>query len=207
MELKGDFFRNSRKLFDRRTLAILSVLLALAALSQWLRTLDDFAPPAVRISHDPDYTMEDFTVTAMGVTGKPEHRLQAAYMAHYPDDMTTEFTQPHITVYRSDGSAPWHIHAERGWMAADHKFILLRGDVLIENPDAPPLRVVRLTTRELRVLADEEYAETDQPVTIRSKTGVTKGVGMKAYLKDGRLQLLSQVRGSYAPRAKPNKKR
>ncbi|HLA74459.1 MAG TPA: LPS export ABC transporter periplasmic protein LptC [Gammaproteobacteria bacterium] len=187
-------------------LLILLALLLVAGLSQWVRNLNGDGKPARSLSHQPDYTMDDFTITAMGPTGKPKHQLQARYMAHYPDDGSTEFTQPHLTVYRDKG-APWHLYSERGWMSAERKFVLFRGDVLMENPQAPPSRIVRMVTKDLRVVVDEEFAETDQAVTIRSKTSVTHGVGMHAYLKEGRLQLLSKVRGTYEPRVKPKTKK
>lgn len=182
-------------------LGILLTLALLAGLTQWLRNLNDILPATAKLRHTPDVSMENFMVTAMGDTGKPEHTLEAGYMAHYPDDDSTELTKPHITVLR-ENDAPWHIYAERGWIAAGQNSILLSGAVQLENPKAGPSRAVSLTTSELRVLADEEYAETDQPVTIRSQTSVTRAVGMHAYLKEGRLQLLSKVRGSYAPKAK-----
>lgn len=197
---------DARKIFDRRMLIILLVLLTLAGLSQWLLNLNEAPSATSRPDRGPDYTMDNFTATAMGAAGNPENRLQATHMAHYPTDGSTQFTKPHITVFRTD-HAPWHIHAERGWMGADRKLVLLRGDVLIENPAAPKARVARLTTRNLRVLIDEEYAETDQPVTLRTQSSVTHAIGMRAYLKEGRLQLLSQVRGTYAPKKAPRKKR
>lgn len=198
--------RDARRIFDRRTLAILLGLLLLVGLSQWLRNLNEAPSVPAKLTHEPDYTMDNFVVTAMGPHGKPEHKLAARYMAHYPDDGSTEFTKPHITVFQKN-SAPWHIHAERGWMGADRKVVLLRGAVLMENPQAPASRAIRLTTRDMRVRVDEEYAETDQPVTIRGQASIVKAIGMRAFLKEGRVQLLTEVRGSYAPTKAKRKRR
>ncbi len=197
--------RDARRLLDRRMLAVLLVLLLLAGLTQWLLSLNEISASAVRDSHNPDYTMENFTITTMDAAGKPEQRLQSVRMAHYPDDDSTEFARPHITIFR-DNKAPWEIYGERGWMSADRELILLRGDVLIENPQAPPQSRLRLVTRDLRVLTGEETAVTEQPVTITGQTSLTHGTGMRAYFKDGRLQLLSKVRGTYAPKAKATKR-
>ncbi|MEO5703093.1 MAG: LPS export ABC transporter periplasmic protein LptC [Gammaproteobacteria bacterium] len=180
--------------------AVLLILLLLAGLTQWLLNLNDARSPPVRNTHDPDYTMENFTITSMGSTGKPQQRLQSTYMAHYPDDDSSEFTKPHITVFREE-DAPWEIYGERGWVSGGREHILLRGDALIENPQAPAERRLRMVTQDLHVFADEEYVETDRPVTITSQTSVTHSTGLRAQLKEGRVQLLSKVRGTYAPKS------
>lgn len=190
-----------RRILSFRNLVIALALAMLAGLSQWLLILSQPKPPIDRSERRiPDYTTQDFTVTAMDNTGQPERRLQAAYMAHFPSDGSTEFTEPHMTVFR-ENEASWHIYADHGWMPEDRQQILLQSNVLIENTLATPDDALRLATEDMRVLLGEEYAETDKPVTITSQTSVTKAVGMRAYLKEGRLHLLSNVRGVYEPQS------
>jgi lipopolysaccharide export system protein LptC len=190
--------RDARRIFDRRMLAMLFALFLLAGLTQWLLNLNQVPTSASRDSHNPDYTMENFTITSMDNTGTPRQRLQSAFMAHYPYDDSTGFTRPHITAFRP-GDAPWEIYGERGWVSGNRDLVLLRGDVLIENPQAASTRRLHMVTQDLRIVTDEEYVATDRPVTITSQTSVTHATGMRAYLKEGRLQLLSKVRGTYAP--------
>ena len=45
----------------------------------------------------------------------------------------------------------------------------------------------------------KEYGETDRPVVITTPTTETRGVGMKAYLKESRLELLSKVHTRHEP--------
>lgn len=186
------------KLPERRTLALMLLLGLLALLSHWLLSLNEADRRAAEtaLRHEPDYTMDNFVITAMDSMGKPAHRLQAPYMVHYADDGSSEFTRPDITLYQ-EGAAPWEVHSERGWMSKDRKRILLQDEVLIENPAAPANRVWRLVTRNLTLLPDEEYAETAEPVTITGYNSVTRGVGMQVFVKEGRLKLLSRVRGRY----------
>ncbi len=186
------------RLPERRTLVLIALLGLLALLSQWLLNLNEAGQraPESKPRHEPDYTMDNFVITAMDSAGKPAHRLQASRMVHYADDGSSEFTRPDITLYQED-AAPWEMHAERGWMSKDHKRILLQDEVLIENPAAAPSEVWHLKTRDLTLLPDEDYAETAAPVTITGRTSVTSGVGMQVFIKQGRLKLLSQVRGRY----------
>ncbi len=187
-------------IFDKRTLLILGVLCLLALFSEWLLSVNNgLASSKDTARHDPDYTMENFFITAMGATGSPEHRLQARYLAHYPDDGSTEFSAPQFTFYgRNDG--PWQVSAERGWVGAKQKFVVLRDHVLVENPQATPAKVMRMTTSELQVLPDDKFAQTGQPVILQSQNSLTHAVGMRLYLNKELLQLLSKVKGSYAPK-------
>lgn len=186
------------RLPERRTLVLIVLLGLLALLTQWLLNLNEAGrrAPESKPRHEPDYTMENFVITAMNGMGQPAHKLRAPRMVHYADDGSTEFTRPDITLYQ-EGAAPWEVHAERGWMSKDHKHILLQDEVLIENPAAPASQVWHLKTRDLTLLPDEEYAETAQPVTITGRTSETRGVGMQVFIKEGRLKLLSKVRGRY----------
>lgn len=186
------------RLPQRRTVVVIVLLGLLALLTQWLLNLNEAKRRTEerKPRHEPDYTMENFVITAMSATGQPAHRLQAPLMVHYADDGSSEFTRPDITLYQV-GAAPWEVHAERGWMPQDRKRILLQDEVLIENPAAPSREVWHLKTRDLTLLPDQSYAETAQPATLTGHSSVVSGVGMQAFIKQGRLKLLSHVRGRH----------
>ncbi|MDP1708943.1 MAG: LPS export ABC transporter periplasmic protein LptC [Gammaproteobacteria bacterium] len=183
---------------ERRTLVLILILVVLALVSQWLLSLNEAGRQGeeATLRHEPDYTMENFVITGMNERGQPTHKLQAPLMVHYADDGSAEFTQPAMTLYQKD-AAPWEVRSARGWMSKDRKRILLQGEVLIENPAAPARDVWRIETHDLTLLPDAEYAETSAPVTITGQTSVTRGVGMQIFIKEGRLKLLSKVRGRY----------
>jgi lipopolysaccharide export system protein LptC len=52
----------------------------------------------------------------------------------------------------------------------------------------------------MTVFPQKQYAQTEQPVRIDGAGGVSTGKGMKAYLKESRIHLLSNVRGQYEAR-------
>jgi lipopolysaccharide export system protein LptC len=52
----------------------------------------------------------------------------------------------------------------------------------------------------LTLFPDRDYAETAQSVRIEDADNVTTAVGMHVYLNDGRLELLSTVRGQHEVR-------
>jgi lipopolysaccharide export system protein LptC len=171
------------------TLAILAV-----ASTLWLSQLDDRDARLKRFEgHAPDLTMEEFQVTTMGEDGRPLRRLSASYMAFFGDTQTKELTHPHLVVYQEQAE-PWHVASERGWVSADDDVLMLLGEVDIWRNRPDGKREIHVETEDLRVLPDDEYAETELPVSISTPESFTRGTGMRAYLGESRVQLLSKVR-------------
>jgi len=174
-------------------------LVILAGASTWMARVMDRAttPPPVSSRHEPDFYMENFSSTVMGEDGRPRRRIRAEYMAHFPDTNTKELARPRILLYRARGQ-PWRIESERGWVSADDDVMLLLGRVRIWRENEAGAREIDIQTQDLRVLPETEYGETDRPVVIRTATSVSRGVGMRAYLSQSRLELLSKVHTRYA---------
>jgi lipopolysaccharide export system protein LptC len=179
---------------NQRTLWLFGLFLA-AGLTTWLlRYLGSAGEaPETGAYHDPDYYMEDFSTLSMEEDGRPKSRLRAVYMAHYPDNDTTELLQPSMEVYRV-GRLPLYISAERGWVTNDNNVVVLRGAVRMWEDDATGKRTLQVDTSAARVLLDSEYAETDQPAVIVSKQSTISGTGMRAYFKESRLEVLKHER-------------
>ena len=177
------------------------VMLAIAAASFWLlRELDEeLLESKPGAAHTPDMYMENFVTTAMDQEGRPLRRLEAEYMAHFPDTDTHELQGPYMVMYGGEGQEPWHVRSERGWVSASGDVMLLLGKVHIWRNNASGLMELDIKTEDLRVLPEKEYGETDKPVVITTPTTETRAVGMKAHLKDSRLELLSNVRTRHEP--------
>ncbi len=169
-----------------------------AGLSWWLyaqlqATVQSAAPPP---RHVIDYYAVNFTTTAMNDNGKPRHRLEAARLVHYMDDDTSELTQPRLQVFEN-GAPSWRIRSDLGWVSSQGKEVRLQDDVQMHRGAGPHTRAVDAYTTWLLIRPDDDYAETDRPITAISPGVEVKSVGMQAYLNQGRLLLLSQVRGTY----------
>lgn len=140
----------------------------------------------------PDLYMVNFTTTTMNQQGRPDRRLSAERMAHFPATGIQEFVRPHLSLYQESGE-PWQVSSERGVLSADGDELMLLGEVDIwrNNPDGT--LGIRIETSDVRVLPDTEYAETDDSALITTASGRTSGVGMRAFLKQERVELLSEV--------------
>jgi len=173
---------------------IVIIMLLLAAGSAWL--LHKISPGKSRTTrellHQPDYYMENFRTSNMEEDGTLKNRLRAEQMTHYPDDNTTELIRPMLEIPRAD-EQPINIVADKGWVTADNEVILLTGNVNLWQNDATGNKSLEIITSDVRILVNQDYAETDKPSTFIGKGTTVKGTGVKAYLKEGRLQLLHKV--------------
>ena len=172
---------------------------AVAGISVWL--LSEQAPEKPRFiaenSAIPDAYMEDFKTYIMGENGKPRHELHASYMAHFSYDNHSEFTSPKIIFYRPDESQ-WVMSAERGTTKDGSKQIILQGKVsMFRRQLVSGDSVLKINTNEMLIRPDDSYAETDQLITITSGEHSLQSIGARAYFNDGRVELLSKVRGEY----------
>lgn len=183
-----------------RRLLVVLVLAGLAVVSGWLlqRLGVDAEVRQQSGRHTPDYYVENFTSTTMDVNGFPRRRVNADYMAHFPDTDTHELSNPYMILYR-DSAAPWHVRSERGWISSTGEVMLLLGKVHIWRNNARGERQMEIRTEDLRVLPDTNYGETDKLAIITTPGSESRGVGMRAFMDESRLQLLSQVHTRYDP--------
>jgi lipopolysaccharide export system protein LptC len=176
----------------RWKIAIILSLLAIG--SAWLlnRLSETGSTEISVLRHDPDNYMYDLTTLTMNQDGSPKNKLYADYMAHYPDDNTIELINPKLEIFRVD-EPPTTITAEKGWVTEDNEVILLSGNTRLIQLDNNGVRQLEIITSDVRVLMDQEYAETDKPATIFGKKITIKSTGMNAYLGENRLELLNNV--------------
>ena len=121
-------------------------------------------------------------------------------MAYHPDE-TVVLSNPHYVLNRAEGE-PWHVRSERGRVSADGAVVLLLGKADIWRNGGSGAPDLDIRTEHLTVLRESEYEETAEPVTIRMPASTSKGVGMRAYLDETRIELLSQVR-THVDRRRP----
>jgi len=176
-------------------------LIPLAIFSTWFleRLSEDENIRQTLLSHDPDYYMEDFTTLTMNQDGTPKNKLFADYMAHYQDDDTTELLKPKLEIYR-ENKPPIFVTADKGWVTADNEVILLTGNVYLRQDDNNGTLELEIITSDARILLEQDYAETDKPITINGKRTTIKSVGMRAYLQQERIEFLNNVQTTIEPK-------
>lgn len=104
---------------------------------------------------------------------------------------------PNLTFFSVD-STPWNITSDQGTIKAQGELIELQGNVRIWQAQ-PNGDTSELNTTFLVVKPSQQYAETDKAVKIDAPGNITLAQGMQAFLKEDRVVLLSQVRGTHEP--------
>lgn len=141
--------------------------------------------------------MDGFTSTVMNSEGLPLYRLTGTHMVHYLDNDTIEITAPHVVFFQQK-IPRWDVVAERGLTSSRGDKINLLGKVVIyQLKTHPKTSKMRILTRDVLVKPEARYAETHQPATLFNSFGRTDSVGARVYLNEGRVELLSQVKGDY----------
>jgi len=173
---------------------IILLLLPLTAVSFWAvyRLDQDRAETAGADAIVPDYTMSGLDSLNMTADGRPETRLTADFMAHYESKNETELTGPKLKIFRPE-QEPLYARADHGWVRSNNEVILLKDNVRFWENNADGQLVMEVTTSEATVYPERDYAETDKPATLSTRNTTTDSVGMKAYMDEGRIEMLDQV--------------
>lgn len=176
------------------TLVLLLVVLALSV-GYWNIRPERFAPQTVQAPLQPDFFMDNPRIRQLDEQGQPLYDLTSDRAAHQVGRDVTELDEPRLRYYREGEQPPWDLRARHGLVSADGEQVELSQNVIIEQQLAGQA-ARRLSTPQLSVFPKRDYAETDRSVRIDAG-GVTTATGLKAYFNDGRIELLSNVRGEH----------
>lgn len=179
-------------------LTVLLLIILIGAFSNWLLTSLDTEPLGIpkQIRHDPDYFLEDFTANVMTASGLPRYRLQGVRLEHFPDDDSILIQKLILQLFRNT-LPEWTATAERGYIYDKGQRIELKGTVHLQRPAIASNHALELTTRDLVIYPEKEYAETEAAVNIISGKNTISAVGMRLDLSNGRLELLAKTQGNY----------
>lgn len=172
----------------------------LAALTLWLARVASIEQPAQPAAprHAPDYVVDQMDGKRFDERGKLQYSLVASRMVHFADDDSTELTNP--TVLYLGRAEPLHIDARRAVSSKDGKIITLYDDVKLRREPAPGRAEMTLTTTELTVVPDDEFAHTDKPVQITQGKSVLNGTGFELNNLTAVAILKSKVHGTLQPK-------
>jgi len=175
----------------------LVLMLVLALLSFWLeRTAREAPARSGQQRHDPDYSVEQFTITDFSRAGAPESTLSAARMVHYPDDESTALVAPRL-VQAKPQQPRLILSADRGMLSRDGEDLFLNDNVVLLREAAGESGASRMQTSFLHVVRARSLVRTDREVTITERGRTLAGLGMEYDNVSRQLTLQAQVRGSF----------
>lgn len=123
------------------------------------------------------------------------YRVNAERITYYkfaPRDRA-DLIEPRILFYKQQ-KPKWLTQSKSGIAFNDGERVLLSGDVdILEQPQPG----ITLHTQSITVIPQEEFAETDDYVTVINGLSRTTGKGLRADLKQDKIKLLSEVKSIY----------
>lgn len=185
-----------------RNIALFSIIaVLLAAIGYWNVSPESFLDdtPVAQVDES---AIDYYAINARSVQflpdGKMQYEMTADKVEHVKASEVTLLSKPDLQMYRGT-EFPWHVQSERAEVNPDGTEVELIDAVRVARTDEKN-RNTLITTTRMTVFPQKQYAQTEQAVRIDGAGGTTTGKGMKAYLKDGRMDLLSNVRGQYEAR-------
>jgi len=180
----------------RRLFFILPILFGTVLLF----ALVDFNPVSPETAAEPEPRQVDFFVInaqrmQFKADGSLHSELKSPKIEHFLDNEISLLQTPDLLIYQ-DSSPPWQVQSELAEVSPDGKRVELIRNVRISHRDEKN-RDMLVTSPHMTLLPEDHYASTDAPVRIESPHGISSGIGMQAWLKERRLNLLKNARGQY----------
>lgn len=184
---------------EPRTVLTMSLLLVLAAASWALffRAGEEARPQQQAAWSGIGYYARDARMVGTDDQGLVLYRVAATTIEQMSDDGGVNFRDVTVS-YDPPGSRPWDLRADTGSMPPGSKIISLAGNVVARTrTTAVPQAIIRTDYLEFDTTTD--VATTDREVDIDYAGSAVRATGLRASLAADRLELLSQVTGTYVP--------
>ncbi len=152
--------------------------------------------PAPAPGSPPHLLIEQVDALTTDPLGRMFRRLRADELRRMTPKSKSVLVRPRLTVFPAAGPR-WHFEAASGEVSPDGKNIYLPGPVQGRRDAVEPLEI---DSRDLRIMATNNYGESDEPATVRAATFEARGTGVKIWLEEGRIEFLSDASGVMRPR-------
>ena len=182
----------------RHTLQLIGLLVAAVASGALL----------LRNTHEPEqapatarlgigYYMTDVELIVTGDDGRVLYRIRTDNATQNVETSTIALERVRVD-YDPLASIPWDLSAETGHIAVDRNIIQLEGDVIAQTKDEDDTSIT-IRTDFLELDTETYIANTERKVAIDYATNTVFATGMRAYFREDRLLLLSDVNGHFDP--------
>lgn len=181
-----------------RNVAIAIVLLAAIILTLILVQRRQPPEPPPTAATPAGYYLRDAVVEGVDADGLRLYTLKAVEIVQQPASRGVSMQTVDLE-YLADGAQPWRLRADAGSIPEPGDRIELHGNVSIEETLFVGPEKTIVTTPELDVDVRAHLATSDREVRIERGNYVITAVGLRADLKDQKLQLQSEVHGRFLP--------
>ncbi len=200
---------NSRQIklsLGRTVLRLMPLILmgALTLLTFWL--VKKNTPPEksllerVRL-HEPDYTIQNGTLSALNELGITKYRVLGKKVTHYDDDASIDIIIPRMRLFQAN-KAPVTVKSDTGHLDGDLTILDLVNNAEIFRPAQAATATEPATLRMLaqssyfKVLINDDIIKTDKPMKLEQGMSVMNSTDGGIFNNvDQSMVLLGQVKG------------
>ena len=180
------------------------LLVLLAALTGWLdsRVRQPEAPTNGAADKDPEFYIEGFMAIRMNPDGTRRYELTGTRLTHYADKEHSVLAAPSL-LYHDYERAPVKVSSNTAEVEDGGDNVHFRGDVTISRPAFGENPALGVATDYMLVMPEEEFAKTDEWVTMTEGNSTVRSLGLEFDKKARKIRLLSTVKAHYeTPRSR-----
>jgi len=151
--------------------------------------------------HEPDYTIQDGTLTALNELGSTKYRVIGKKLIHYDDDASIDIQTPRMRLFQTD-KAPVTVKADTGHLDGDLTILDLYDNAEIFRPaqaatDTQPASLRMLASSSyFKVFINDDIIETDKPLTLEQGMSIMNSTAGGTFNNvDQSMRLSGQVKG------------
>jgi len=176
------------------------VLMALLALGTWWLVKNSPRPapdvPTAAVRHEPDYTMQRFTVQRFTPAGRLRAQLEGEELRHYPDNDTAEIDHVQLRAW-GEAQQLTTATARRALVNGDATEVQLLGgaQVVRETRDGAP--AIEFRGEFLHAFLDTERVRSHLPVVVRRGATEIRGDALDYDNLERVVQLRGRVRARF----------
>ncbi len=133
-------------------------------------------------------------IKSFGEDGQLAFSLQSKAAYYFLSDERIEINSPQLSI-NPNQSGHVTVNASQGLYLPKQAMLDLTGQVTLVREDKQA--DLKISTESLRIDQHADFISTDQAVTIEQADNQLRAIGLQAWLKQKRIELLSNVRGHY----------
>ena len=152
--------------------------------------------------HEPDYTMQRFTVQRFANDGRMRVQIEGDLMRHYPDTDTLEIENPRIRAIGPDGGVT-RASSVRALANGDGSEVQLFGSAQVVREAPAPQDAIEFRSEFLHAFLKTERVRSHLPVLVRQGSTELRAEGMEYDNLARVVELKGRQRAVFVPRAKP----
>lgn len=179
----------------------LSILLMGVACSSWYLTIPAHSLKLDEhtLSTTANIVMHNLTVKQFNNEGQLVHSLQTPLMRHIEQNNTHWFKNPYIVIAEINQPV-WEIKANQATALYGGQQITFNKNVVLHQGKDAHNEESTLKTEAITYFPKKKIATTSLKVTYERPQTMIQSKGMKAYLAEKRVVLLSEARSRYEPK-------